>query len=190
MAKVEVLTFSSVASLAISPNSLYVLAYGWLFGMSVWISFFGGIIAFKSLPRHQFGALQHKTFPIYFLQSLVLTSFLLARWVLTHPDTMTYIYQPSVADVAQVYALASVIFFQGSNKFVIGPMTSKTMFKRQKLEKEEGKAYNDAGVSAEMKALNRHFGMLHGVSSLFNLFAIFALGFHGLWIANVGVKGY
>jgi hypothetical protein len=40
-----------------------------------------------------------------------------------------------------------------------------------------------------MKALNRKFGSLHGVSSLFNLFAVIALGFHGLWIGNYGVKG-
>jgi len=85
------------------------------------------------------------------------------------------------------------------------------MFQRQKLEKEEGKVYSDPGVSrsrmcldfncrssytssnqvsSEMKALNRQFGMLHGISSLANLGAIIALGFHGLWIGNAGVKGY
>jgi len=45
-------------------------------------------------------------------------------------------------------------------------------------------------VSADMKALNRRFGMLHGISSLANLVAVIALGFHGLWIGNVGVQGY
>jgi len=40
-----------------------------------------------------------------------------------------------------------------------------------------------------MKALNRRFGMLHGISSLANLAAVIALGFHGLWIGNAGVKG-
>jgi len=78
------------------------------------------------------------------------------------------------------------------------------MFKRHKQEKEEGKTYNDPGVctsvcyevhcltldfkvSAEMKALNRQFGSLHGISSLFNLFAVIALGLHGLWIGNAGL---
>ena len=37
-----------------------------------------------------------------------------------------------------------------------------------------------------MKALNKRFGTLHGLSSLTNLFAVIALLFHGLWIANVG----
>lgn len=42
-------------------------------------------------------------------------------------------------------------------------------------------------VSEEMKALNKRFGALHGISSLLNLGAVLALGFHGLWIGNYGV---
>lgn len=34
------------------------------------------------------------------------------------------------------------------------------MFQRHKLEKEEGKSYNDADVSAEMKALNKKFSQV------------------------------
>ena len=80
------------------------------------------------------------------------------------------------------------------------------MFKRHKLEKEEKKNYSDAGVSTErqtslyrdtthtrtqvsneMKTLNRTFAKLHGVSSLFNLWAVIGTVFHGLWIANKGL---
>jgi hypothetical protein len=39
-----------------------------------------------------------------------------------------------------------------------------------------------------MKAINKRFGTYHGLSSLTNLFVIVALLFHGLWIANVGLK--
>lgn len=38
-----------------------------------------------------------------------------------------------------------------------------------------------------MRSLNRTFSQLHGISSLLNLGAFFALAFHGLWIANKGV---
>lgn len=41
-----------------------------------------------------------------------------------------------------------------------------------------------------MKSLNSKFAQLHGISSLFNLWAVIALGFHGLFIGNAGVKGY
>jgi hypothetical protein len=71
--------------------------------------------------------------------------------------------------VAQVYALASILIEQSANYFVIEPLTNRTMLQRQKLEKEEGKLYNDTGVSSEMKALNATFGQLHGIASLAKL---------------------
>jgi hypothetical protein len=39
-----------------------------------------------------------------------------------------------------------------------------------------------------MKAMNKRFGILHGLSSLFNLLVVIALIFHGLWITNGGLK--
>ncbi|KAK7468665.1 hypothetical protein VKT23_003169 [Stygiomarasmius scandens] len=186
MAKVEVLTTASVVSL-FSPKSLYLVGYGWLLGMSIWVTFFGGVIAYKALPRHQFGALQHKTFPIYFVISILLSAGLTGVWTLSHPNVQKYIQDPFVADVAQAYTLASVCLAQSLNYFVVGPMTSKTMFQRQRLEKSEGKNYNEPGVSEEMKALNRRFGSLHGISSLANLWAVIGLIFHGLWIGNTGI---
>ncbi|KAJ7081977.1 hypothetical protein C8R43DRAFT_1092802 [Mycena crocata] len=186
MSELKTLSVTTVMNL-LSPKGLYVVAYGWLFGMSLWISFFGGVIAFKTLPRAQFGALQHKTFPIYFILSIGLGSILLGLWTVSHPAVLTHYASPLVADVAQAYTLAFVILAQASNYFVVGPMTSKTMFLRMKLEKEEGKAYNESGVSEQMKALNRRFGTLHGVSSLMNLGAVVSLIFHGLWIGNAGL---
>jgi len=188
MSKVEVLTVSSLIGI-FSVNGLYMVLYAWLFGMALWISFFGGVIAYKSLPRHHFGTLQHNTFLVYFAISIGLSATLIALWTWSHPDVMSHIYYLNVADVAQVYALASVMIGQSANYFIIGPLTSRTMFQRQKLEKEEGKIYSDPGVSSDMKALNARFGQLHGISSLTNLGAVIALGFHGLWIGNNGVKG-
>lgn len=84
-------------------------------------------------------------------------------------------------------------------------MITRTMFQRHKLEKAEGKSYNEAGVchsafqiastrltgsmqvSAEMKVLNSKFARLHGYSSLANLSAVIACIFHGLWIGNKGL---
>jgi hypothetical protein len=188
MAEIETLTMSSLFSL-FSLKGVYLLAYAWLFGMSLWITFFGGVIAYKSLPRAMFGTLQHKTFPIYFVISILLSAGMLGLWTWLHPvvQVPAHILRPDIADVAQAYALAVVFLSQGLNYFVIGPLTSKIMFQRYKLEKEEGKTYNEPGISAEMKALNTKFGSLHGISSLVNMGAVIALGFHGLWIGNVGV---
>jgi len=189
MAKVELLTLSSLFGL-LSPKGVYLLAYAWLFGMSLWITFFGGVIAYRALPRAMFSVLQHRTFPVYFVLSIALTSGMLGMWTWSHPDVITNILRPNVADVAQAYALVGVLLAQSINYFVVGPMTSKIMFQRHKLEKQEGKSYNEEGVSAEMKALNVKFGTLHGISSLANTGAVIALGFHGLFIGNVGLQGY
>ena len=72
-----------------------------------------------------FAALQHQTFPIYFVISITLSSSMLALWTWSHPDVITYILRPNVADVAQAYALGSVLLSQSLNYFVVGPMTSK-----------------------------------------------------------------
>ncbi|KAL9715817.1 hypothetical protein Ac2012v2_000259 [Leucoagaricus gongylophorus] len=189
MSRAEPLTLSSIVSL-VNSDGVYLLGYAWAFGMAVWVTFFAGIIAFKTLPRQQFGALQHKVFPVYFVQTIVLSSALLTKWIYSHPDVTTYITKPWIVDVAQVYLLGSVLIAQGANYFIVGPMTSRTMFARHKLEKEENKQYNDPAASTEMKALNRRFGSLHGISSLANLIAVIALGFHGLWIGKAGIKGY
>ncbi|KAI0702429.1 hypothetical protein BC835DRAFT_1404281 [Cytidiella melzeri] len=186
MAQLETLTVSSLLGL-LNLKAAYFLGYGLLFGMSFWISFVGGIIAFRTLPRHQFGALQHRTFPVYFGTSIALSGGLMFLWHTGHPAVLANITNPHIADVAQAYALASVVAAQSLNQLVIGPLTSKTMFKRHKLEKEEGKSYNEPDVSAEMRALNSTFAQLHGISSLLNLGAIILMAFHGLWIANKGV---
>lgn len=158
-----------------------------------------------------FGVLQHRTFPIFFMLSEVMSAVLLVLWTLGHPEVILSWSNPFQEDVAQAWALAIVLLAQGLNDWVVGPLTSKTMFQRHKLEKAEGKSYTDEGVtsvfysfhklkesltisfslnqvSEEMKALTKRFGMLHGISSLLSLFAVIALAFHGLWLGNVGLN--
>lgn len=55
-----------------SAAPYHLLAYASVTGATVWHSFIGGPVAFKVLPRQQFGLLQGKLFPVYFsLQSLL-----------------------------------------------------------------------------------------------------------------------
>ncbi|KAI0651559.1 hypothetical protein C8Q79DRAFT_933995 [Trametes meyenii] len=179
------LSWSSFTAL-FNAQGLYQVVYAALFGSTLWVTFIGGTIAFKTLPRQQFGTLQHRTFPIYFIISIALSSGLLALWTYSHPAVRTRYLEYTDGDVAQAYVLVTVLLNQAANHSVIGPLTSKTMFKRHKLEKAEGKAYNEPGVSADMKALNKAFAQLHGISSLANLTAFLALLFHGLWIGTNG----
>lgn len=75
--------------------------------------------------RQQFGALQHRTFPIYFAISIGLSSGLLSLWTFSHPNVLEHATNPQVADVAQAYTLGAVALSQLANSLVIGPMTSK-----------------------------------------------------------------
>lgn len=55
-----------------SPAPYHLLSYASVTGITLWHSFIGGPIAFKNLPRQQFGLLQSKLFPVYFsLQSVL-----------------------------------------------------------------------------------------------------------------------
>ncbi|KZW02107.1 hypothetical protein EXIGLDRAFT_760321 [Exidia glandulosa HHB12029] len=180
----------SLSGLFLNPAGVYILSYGWLFGQTIWVSFIGGVIAHRSLTRQQFAALQSKSFPAYFSSSTVLSSLMIALWSFSHPDVLSNLAKPGLVDVLQVYVLAFVALVQGANYTYIGPVTNKIIADRQRLEREEGKAYNDPTASAAMKAVNKQFGTFHGISSLLNLFVVIALGFHGLVLGQYGFRSY
>lgn len=156
--------------------------------MSLWVTFFGGVIAYRTLPRQQFGSLQRSIFPVYFKLNAIISSSLLLAWIRNHDTVIAQIAYPTIPDVSQTYALAVVVISQALNALWIGPVTSELLAVRFKLEKEEGKDAHDAEASTDMKKLNAKFGRLHGYSSLANLIAFIALAFHGLWIGNYGVS--
>ncbi|KAI0004128.1 hypothetical protein BJV74DRAFT_425387 [Russula compacta] len=183
---IDRLTFGTLFGL-FNLRGLYTLGFSFTFGMSLWVTFIGGIIAYKALPRHQFGSLQQRTFPIYFNLNALISSGLLLAWIRNHSAVITHITDPTVPDVTQAYALAVVAVSQALNSFWLGPATSKLFAVRLKLEKAEGKDAHDPDVSSDMKTLNAKFARLHGYSSLANLVAFLSLAFHGLWIGNYGI---
>jgi len=185
----QLLDISTLSAL-FNFDALYQILFSFLFGMTIWVTFIGGFIAIAALPRQQFGTLQAKSFPIYFGLSLGLDSALLALWTLSHPDVIPAYLQPQRADVAQAYALVVVGILTSINLFVLSPYTTKIMFQRHRLEREEGKGSSDPTASPAMKALNKKFGSLHGISSLTNLGAVIGLIFHGLWLGTFGLQKY
>jgi Domain of unknown function (DUF4149) len=78
-----------------------------------------------ALARPQFGALQLRTFPIYFQLNAFISSFLLLSWTYNHNSVIAHIAHPTVPDVAQAYALALVSLSQALNVFWLGPATSE-----------------------------------------------------------------
>jgi len=182
----DCLTFATLLGL-LNFRSLYTLGFSFIFGMSLWVTFIGGIIAYKTLPRQQFASLQHHTFPVYFKFNAIVSSGLLFAWIRNHSTIIAQLAHPTVPDVCQAYTLGVVAIAHTLNIVWFGPATSKLLTARLKLEKEEGKDAHDPNVSADMKKLNAKFARLHGYSSLANLIAFIAIGFHGLWIGSYGI---
>jgi len=183
------LTFGTLLSL-LNLRGLYTLGFSFIFGMSLWVTFFGGVIAYKTLSRQQFSTLQQRTFPIYFKLNAIISSGLLFAWIHNHSSSSSVIARlarPTAPDVSQAYALGIVAISHALNIVWFGPATSKPLMARLKLEKEEGKDAHDPNASMEMKKLNVKFARLHGYSSLANLVAFLALAFHGLWIGTYGI---
>lgn len=75
--------------------------------------------------RQQFGALQAKTFPIYFGIGCAIPAGLLSHWILHHPDVASYAWHLGNADVLQAWTLATVIASQALNYFIIGPKATR-----------------------------------------------------------------
>jgi hypothetical protein len=72
------------------------------------------------------------------------------------------------------------------NLAYVGPQTTEIMKLRKHQETRDGKKSYDAGPhSEEMKALNKRFGMLHGISSLVNLVGFLSM----CWYAFVLAEG-
>ncbi|CED84996.1 Uncharacterized conserved protein [Phaffia rhodozyma] len=167
-------------------RSAHLLAFAYSFGLNTWQTFAGGILAYKALPRINFRNLQNKIFPIYFLTNSIAAAVMLGSQVYRHPLKQS-IFTLSSPESFQAVSLGLNLAFYVLNALWIGPLTTKVMFQRAKLEKEEGKSYSDDGISEEMKVLNSSFSKLHGVSSLLNLGALIVTTVHGLWIANYGL---
>ena len=55
------------------------------------------------------------------------------------------------------------------------PSVNRIMNERHKVEREEGKSYNEPDISDQLKTLNKRFGIAHGCSSLINMAVVLSL---------------
>ncbi|KAF2729190.1 hypothetical protein EJ04DRAFT_502784 [Polyplosphaeria fusca] len=174
---------SSLSSFA-NPAAYHILSYGALLGSTLFQSFIGGIIAFRVLPRPQFAVLQKNTFPAYFALQTITSLIML----LTYPAGPTALLP--LSSTPKVHTLHSVLIgimlvCGVLNWTWVGPQTTEVMRLRKHQETRDGKKSYDKGPhSDEMKALNRRFGILHGVSSLANLVGFLGMCWYGVLLAE------
>ncbi|CAD6252382.1 unnamed protein product [Miscanthus lutarioriparius] len=166
---------------AAAARLVHVLSFATAWGAGLWVTFIGGIVMFKYLPRHQFGSLQGKMFPAYFMLISACSAISVAAFAYLHPWKTA-----STIERYQLGFLISALGCNLSNLLVFTPMTVEMMMKRHKMEKDLGIG-TEVGYSknAEMAkrnpalaAMNRKFGMIHGLSSLANIMGFGSLALH------------
>ncbi|GAA5973318.1 hypothetical protein JCM11641_003070 [Rhodosporidiobolus odoratus] len=179
----------------IAPRGLYSLTLGSVLGTTLWHSFIGGPaslphlpsasrrIAYTTLARPHFAALQAALFPRFFALQSIASAALLGLYARAGKVSN---WKTSLRSDRNVWALAVMLAAGLGNWAVVGPWTTSTMRRRHRREKIEGKEYNDPTVSPQMLSLNSKFAKLHGVSSLLNLAFFLAAAGHA---AVVGVEG-
>lgn len=180
-------TFKHAASSTVALRLAYLLGFATVWGTSLWVTFIGGIIMFKNLPRHQFGNLQSKMFPAYFGIVAVCTAICLSGFAILHPWKAS-----SFTEKSQISCLAISLVSTLSNILLFGPLTSKIMRERHKVEREESigeevglsKNREHAMRNPKLANINKKFGMAHGLSSLANLLAFGGFAVHAWYLAS------
>ncbi|KAK8521867.1 hypothetical protein V6N13_021945 [Hibiscus sabdariffa] len=173
--------------LSISIKLAHLLCFATAWGVSLWVTFIGGIVMFKHLPRHQFGNLQSKMFPAYFSLVGVCCAVAAAAFGYVHPWKSA-----TTAEKYQLGFLVSAFAFSLINLFVFTPMTIEMMKLRHQVEREEkigdevggSKNQEAAKTNPRLAAMNKRFGMIHGLSSLSNLMTFGGLAMHSWYLAG------
>ncbi|KAJ8440831.1 hypothetical protein Cgig2_000719 [Carnegiea gigantea] len=117
-------TFGSSSSCSSSPSIhtalklSHLLCFSTAWGAALWVTFIGGIIMFKHLPRHQFGNLQSKMFPAYFTMVGISCAISVAAFGYLHPWKSS-----STTEKYQLGFLASAFLFNLINLVIFTPMT-------------------------------------------------------------------
>jgi hypothetical protein len=157
--------------------SWHLFLLGILTGTTFYTTFVSGIIQFRNLPRHVFGALQARQFPVYFMVqavgslALAYSSFVLFESKLEN-FTLTKPFSP--ADLNTVFfglSFAASLF----NYLYIGPKSTQIMFLRHKLNREK------IDIPSE---LDRAFSIMHGVSAILNMMTLFACVYANFYLGH------
>ncbi|CAI0469770.1 unnamed protein product [Linum tenue] len=182
-------TFGSKSAQQLSTylKLAHLLAFSTAFGAALWVTFIGGIIMFKNLPRHQFGNLQSKMFPAYFSMVGICCAISVAAFGYLNPWQSA-----STTERYQLGFLLSSFAFNLCNLFVFTPMTVQMMKQRHKIERELNIG-DEVGWSKNLKvaksdpklaSMNKKFGMIHGFSSLANIMSFGGLAIHSWYLAG------
>ncbi|KAK9861108.1 hypothetical protein WJX84_006090 [Apatococcus fuscideae] len=150
---------------------VHLMCFATWFGTQFWVTFVAGIVTFKTLARQQFGKLQSKLFPLYFLIGAACNTIMMGSLA----------FGPAGLAKKQAFVLGGSLVTALLNWVFVEPKTTDLMFERYELENAESRTDAD---HARIKTLRKQFGMWHGISSTINLASfIFAIA-HGWWLSG------
>lgn len=151
-----------------APYHLFL--YSIIFGGSSVYSFIISPVAFKTLPREDFGKLQNKIFPWYFLGQ-TLSPILLS---LTTPLKLC----PFTKGLLAIASITGAI-----NYFYLLPKCQGLKDERTKLVKDNLHE-KDGKETEEYIKLSKQFGKFHGISLLVNTLSISVVGVYGMVLSR------
>ncbi|XP_074316634.1 uncharacterized protein LOC141652916 isoform X2 [Silene latifolia] len=185
-------TFKSDGSDSSSPaiidavNLSHLLCFSSAWGAAL-CTFIGGIIMFRTLPRHQFGNLRSKIFPAYFAMVGFCCSISIATFGYLHPWKSA-----SSTEKYQLGFMSFGFFFNLSSLLIFTPMTIEMMKKRHKVERKidigedvgSSKSRKVAKSNPQLASINRKFDIIHAFSALAYVLAFVCLTMHSWYLAR------
>lgn len=161
---------------------LLVLSGAW--GMQMWVTFISGFQLFRNLPRHTFGLVQSKLFPLYFHISMGCAFINLCILASQHAWAQLTFWETS-----QLCLLFLSLTLSTINARWLEPRTTAAMWALHTVEKERGLGgevpgshqgpdpYRQLrGQDPKYSVLRQTFFRYHGLSSICNLGCLLSNG--------------
>ncbi|KAJ9568026.1 hypothetical protein OSB04_003992 [Centaurea solstitialis] len=122
---------------------IHILGFSTAYGMCVWVTFVSSYILGRYLPRQQFGMVQSRIYPVYFrAMAYCVGAALIGHLVSRRMKSLS-----SMVEIFQCLSLLSALLMVLTNMIWLEPKSTKVMFERMKIEKEEGRGI--AGAARE-----------------------------------------
>nr|ABY87356.1 hypothetical protein [Haliotis diversicolor] len=156
------------------------------YGAQLWVTLVAGLTMFYNLPRHMFGRVQTRLFPMFFLWSLVTSSIMLGTFVIQHPlESMQR------SHVIQISMLIAGFVSAALNSLILAPLIVRAMLVTFQMEVEAG--VGDVIGYADMKEMKKNpeysaayrtFRRCHGMSGLLTLVGLASNTVHLYYITS------
>ncbi|KAK3780197.1 hypothetical protein RRG08_010591 [Elysia crispata] len=152
----------------VANGMLHLGSFGANFGAQMWVTFVAGLTMFYSLPRHMFGKVQSRLFPMFYLWSLVFSAVTLSTFLERHP------YDSWDSSLCVRAIILIVCFLTAAvNSLVVSPAIVSAMLQTFKKEVEAGVGdvvgHTDVielKKDPEYCASYRKFRRFHGLSAM------------------------